>query len=99
MDVKRGDDSTLVAYIAVPLAVMAFAYVIDLIFGAKFVVLPGSERGIERFSIVTIVVCVIELIVAAFTLLRGGRAAAFAGIAVYLSVIMLLVLMFGTFQV
>ena len=98
MDVKRRADSPLVLYIAVPLAVMAFAYVIDLIFGAKFVILPGSERGIERFAIATIVVCVIEIIVAAFTLLRGGRAAAFAGLTVYLSVIMMLVLMFGTFQ-
>ncbi|HEU4521394.1 MAG TPA: hypothetical protein VFT12_05280, partial [Thermoanaerobaculia bacterium] len=77
----------------------AFAYLIDIIFGAKFIIVPGSaERGIERFALVTIIACTLELVIAVFLLLRRGRLAAFTTISVYLLVISFLALMFGTFQ-
>ena len=67
---ERGD-SSLVAYFVAPLGVMAFAYLIDVIFGAEFLIIPGSPaRGIERFAVITVALSAVELIVAAVTL--GG---------------------------
>ena len=95
---ERGD-SSLVAYFVAPLGVMAFAYLIDVIFGAEFLIIPGSPaRGIERFAVITVALSAVELIVAAVTLGRRGRFVAFGVLAAWLVAIMFAVLFFGTFQ-
>ena len=77
---------------------MAFAYLIDVIFGAKFLMLPGSNRGVERFAVVTVVFCAVELIAAAFLLGPRRRLAPFGMVAVFLLAVMFVAMFFGTFQ-
>lgn len=96
--IARGS-ALLVPYFAAPLCVLAFAYLIDVIFGARFVMLPGSpSRGVERFAVVTVVFCSVELIVAAFLLGRRRRLSPFAAVAVFLFAVMFLALRFGSFR-
>jgi hypothetical protein len=92
---ERGD-STLVMYFVAPLAVAAFAWVVDVIFGSAFLVF--GSYGLERFAVVTIAVCVIEMIVAAVMFGRARRLVPFAALVLYLVVVMTVALRIGSFQ-
>lgn len=95
---KRGDTS-LVAFIIAPIAVFGVAYMIDAILGTRGLIFPGTPaRGIERFAVITVGFCLLELVAAALILVRARRPVALLSMSVYLIVVCVLALMFGTFR-
>ncbi|HUP50545.1 MAG TPA: hypothetical protein VNA04_17350 [Thermoanaerobaculia bacterium] len=92
-------EAWLVIFFTAPLAVLAFAYVTDVIFGGKSLILAGTPaRGIERFAAITVGFCALELLFAAFILLRRRRVVAMAGLTLYLLIVSMLAMIFGTFR-
>ena len=95
---ERGDTS-LVAFIVMPLAVLGVSYLVDAILGSRSIIFGGTPgRGVERFAAITAAVCLVEFFAVSVILVRAHRPVALLAMSLYLMAIAGIALFFGTFR-
>ena len=86
------------AMVAMPLAVAALAYVGDIVVGAANLRV-SSSLGIERYSVIAIVFCVLEALFVVPMLLMRRRYTHAAAMLIYLAVVAAVMAWIGSVQI